>query len=65
MYHERIYCSAMCCWHCTGKSDPEAGTMDHAKLLNVTVAVAMYRGGLSFKVNLPADSTLTVVLDLE
>jgi|EP01043_Picozoa_sp_COSAG02_P054203 hypothetical protein len=38
--------------------------MDHAKLLNVTVVLAMHRNGLSFEVTMPADSTLTVVLDL-
>ena len=47
-----------------GNPDPEIGTMDYAKLLNVTVALVVHRNGLSFEVTLPADSTLTVVLEL-
>ncbi len=38
--------------------------MDYAKLVNVNVALATHSDGLSFDVTLPADSTLTVVLDL-
>eukprot|EP01049_Picozoa_sp_SAG25_P005717 SAG25_NODE_399_length_8483_cov_375.064647_7_plen_42_part_00 len=39
--------------------------MDLAKLLNVSVAVDVHGDLLSFEVVLPADSTLTVVLDLD
>ena len=38
--------------------------MDHVKLRNVTVALAVHQNGLSFEVTLTTDSTLTVVIDL-